>query len=207
MNVYLDNEPLSVEPATLARAIEVARDTADAKGRVVIEVKGDGSAVAADLLDNPPDNDAGIGELRLTSTPPGLFVRETLLEARTVLEDGIKAQQAAADAIQSGSLEEALEPLHQALQCWSLVRDVVERSQALLGETASSVSFEAPSGSMTGASCITRLSETLRDVRTALEQSDWSALSDALAYDLGDLAGDWRAMLEALGDRAVGPGA
>lgn len=207
MNVYLDNEPLSVEPATLARAIEVARDTADAKGRVVIEVKGDGSAVAADLLDNPPDNDAGIGELRLTSTPPGLFVRETLLEARTVLEDGIKAQQAAADAIQSGSLGEALDPLHQGLQCWSLVRDVVERSQALLGETASSVAFEAPSGSMTGAACITRLSETLRDVRTALEQSDWSALSDALAYDLGDLAGDWRAMLEALGDRAVGPGA
>ena len=202
MNVYLDDEPLPVEPPTIARAIEVARDTADARGRVVIEVKGDGRAVAADLLDNPPDTDAGLRELRLVSTPPGPFVRETLLEARTVLDDAVNAQEAAADAVQSGALEDALEPLHKALQCWSLVRDVVDQSQALLGQTASSVTFDAPDGPTTGEAAIARLSAALADVRSALERSDWSALSDALAYDLGDLSAVWRAMLEALGDRA-----
>jgi hypothetical protein len=204
MNVYLDDEPLQVEPPTLARAIEVARNAADARGRVVIEVKGDGRAVAADLLDNPPDTTAGLRELRLISTPPGPFVRETLLEARTVLDDAVQAQEAAADAIQSGSLEQALEPLHKALQCWSLVRDVVDQSQALLGQTASSITFNAPDGPTTGDASIARLSAVLADVRSALERSDWSALSDALAYDLGDLSLVWRAMLEALGDRADG---
>jgi len=203
MNVYLDDERLTVEPPTLARAIAVARDTADARGRVVIEVKGDGAPVAADLLDQPPDNDAGFGELRLVSTPPGLFVRETLLEARSVLDDGVAAQEQAAERIQSGSLEDALQPLQQALQCWSLVRDVVERSQALIGESPATIEFEGPGGPTTGGDCISKLTDALRDVRTALEQSDWSALSDALAYDLGDLAIAWRAMLEALSDRAA----
>ncbi len=206
MNVYLDDEPLRVEPPTLARAIQVARDTADARGRVVIEVKGDGVTVPGDLLDSPPDNDAGFGELRMLSTPPGPFVRETLLEARTVLEDAVRAQDQAAELVQAGTLGASLEPLHKALQCWSVVRDVVEQSQALLGESAGSVSFQGPRGTTTGEDCIARLSVALRDVRSALEQSDWSALSDALAYDLGELSGDWRSMLEALGDRAT-PGA
>ncbi len=203
MNVYLDNEPLRVEPPTLARAIEMARDAADARGRVVIEVKGDGVPVAADLLDSPPENDAGFGEVRMISTPPGIFVRETLLEARSVLDDAVRAQERAGEQIQSGELEAALEPLHEALACWSLVRDVVDRSQALLGQSASDVRFTGAGGELTGEACIARLGEALRDVRGALEQSDWSALADALAYDLGDLAGDWRAMLEALGDRAA----
>ncbi len=200
MIVYLDDVRLEPETPTLADAIELARRAALEHGRVIIEIKGDGAAVAADLLDNPEAHDASFNELRLVSTPPGPMAREILLEARDTLDSARLDQSTAAELIQTGSLADALDPLQSALEAWSLVREVVDKIQALTGIDPAGVVVEARGERSTGASCVVALTKALADLRAALRASDWSALADLLAYDLDEQADRWQAMLAAMAE-------
>ncbi len=205
MDVYLDDVRLEIENPTLSVAIDHARRAALEHGRVIIEVKGDGAPVAADLLDNPDAAPTPFSELRLVSTPPGPMAREILLEARDTLDSARADQAHAAELIQSGSLAEALDPLQSALEAWSLVREVVDKIQALTGADPAAVSVRARGATTTGAECVAALTRTLADLRAALRASDWSALSDLLAYDLDEQADRWKAMLASMADAAESP--
>ncbi|MEM7623637.1 MAG: hypothetical protein AAF235_10605 [Planctomycetota bacterium] len=85
MQVFLDDETITVEPASVARAIEVARELAERRGRMVIEVTGDGAAVPDDVLGDPPKDAGGYAELRLTSADPSSFIGVTLLDVADAL--------------------------------------------------------------------------------------------------------------------------
>jgi hypothetical protein len=194
MRVLLDEHPIEVEPATIARAIEVAREAAAERGRIVIEVLGDGAAVDPGLIDQPPADDAGLAELKLITAEPGAFVSVTLADAVTVLDEAGGMQQQAAEAIQAGRIEEALEPLRAALSAWAVIRDVVDKSSALLGIDPKGV--ETTGG--TGASAIDGLAGRLGEIRRALTEQDYGALSDVLAYDMPEQVEAWRGLLGAL---------
>lgn len=193
MKVFLDNEPLAVSPATVRAAIERAREAADAAGRLIVEVRGDGSPLGEGVLDDPPDSDHGLGELRMLSAAPGPFVRETLLETVGVLDQARAEQSLAAELIQGGKLGEALEPLGRVLELWGVVRDVVERSCALLGIDAGGVLV--PEHDTTGAACIAELMARLTSLKLAIAQQDWGGVSDELAYEMDALAVRWRSLV------------
>jgi len=198
MIVYLDDERIEPGAPTLGAAIELARRTAHERGRVIIEVKGDGAPLAAHLLDDPHAADASFAELHLVSTPPGPMAREILLEARDTLERARLDQTRAADLIQSGAIADALDPMQCALEAWSLVREVVDKIHALTGLDPVGVPVEIKGVRTTGRECVASLTDTLARLRLAVGASDWPALSDLLAYDLDEQADRWRAMLASL---------
>ena len=196
MRVLLDDHPIEVRPATIARAIEVGRDAAGARGRIVIEVLGDGASINPALLDDPPADSAGFVELKLVTADAGLFVSVTLTDALGVLDEIGRAQARAGEAILSGREEEALEPLGSALTGWGLIRDVVEKSSALLGLEPRAIEG--------GAEAIDALADRLSEIRRALTERDSSALGDVLAYDMPEQVERWRGLLSAMERRATG---
>lgn len=203
MDVYLDGQAIQVEPCSVSRALDVARERAQEAGRIVIEVRVDGTPASGELLDRPPKDTGGISELRMLTAAPGPFVQETLLNAAELLDQTKSDQDDAAELIQRGSVEEAFAPLQRALQSWAVVQQILDRSQQLLSIDAGSVVV----GDSTGMACISGLAERLKEVRRALAEEDWTALSDELAYEMDGQIDRWRQLLTALaGAAAVGEG-
>lgn len=202
MRVLLDDKPIEVEPVTVARAIEVARDAAVAEGRIVIEVLGDGRSVDPSVLDNPPDDSAGFAELKLVTADPGAFVSVTLSDAAGLLDEAARTQQRAVDMIFAGRDDEAMEPLQEAFRAWGVIRDVVDKSALLLSLDLRTIE----TGHGTGEGVISGLADRLGEIKRALTEGDTSALTDVLAYDMPEQVERWRGLLGAMERAASGKG-
>jgi hypothetical protein len=198
MHVFLDNRPLHPQP-TIAAALRSGVEEAGRTGRVVVEALLDGAAVAEDILENPPNEAIG-EELRLTSVDPSSLVRVTLLDAADALESAREEQRRSAELIQSGKVEEAMDPLSSALQTWQAVREAVEKSAALVRIPLDSVEFEGAAGSDRLLDLLAGLTSRLEEVKRSLSTQDWSALADVLAYDLTEQSDRWRTMLRSLAE-------
>lgn len=207
MRAYLDDQPLTVEPATVARAINAARDAAGERGRIVVEVLADGDAIADALLDAPPESDAGIGELRMTSAQPGLFVAVTLAEAADVLKRSNADRVSAAEAIDRGDMQEAGRMLSSVLGVWALAQDVLDKSASLMGLTPGQIEIPTgDGGSVRGQQRIDELVVVLNGVKAAVGEEDWTTISDLLHEDLAQQTDRWEAFLRATAELARGAG-
>jgi hypothetical protein len=198
MNVYLDGEPLAFpEPRTFASALRSASARAEAKGRVLVEVKIDGAHAPEAMIDEPPEEPVG-SDVRLVSVEPRSLVRVTLMDAVDALEAARDRQSRCAELIQTGKVEEALAPLSEAIQTWQTVRDAVEKSAAMLGMRLDELSAGSAERGMED--LIRSLATGLAEVRRSLSGEDWSALADVLAYDMGEQAEQWKAALTSAAD-------
>ena len=70
MPVYLDQQPMVVPHDSVAGAIEAARQVAEARGRLVIDVLLDGRRLIDEELHEPSSEPLGARELRFTSAEP-----------------------------------------------------------------------------------------------------------------------------------------
>jgi hypothetical protein len=185
---FLDDVPLSLDRATFAGAIEAASDSARSRGRIVSHVLLDGAPVSSALLLRPPEVPLG-REVRITSAAPHTAVppgapAPRLGRALEALEHAADLQAQAARCIMTSRLEESLQPLAGAIQGWQSVQQIVVEEMSW---AAGSEAFN---------SMLTDLAAKLREVHRSLEGQDWSALADALAYDMKEQADGWRMLLE-----------
>ena len=201
MQTFLDNKPLDCEHITFAAGLRAAADEAARTGRVIIEATLDGSAVADDILERPPEESLG-RELRLTSVEPRSLVRVTLMDAADALDAARQEQQAAAELIQTGKVDEALReggPVLRAMETWQAVREAVEKSAALLRIPLDEISMPGgASGTDTLIELIGALAGRLEEIKRSLTAEDWSGLADLLAYDLSEQAERWKTVLVSL---------
>lgn len=79
------------------------------------------------------------------------------------------------------------------------MRDVIEKSSALLAIDPRSIESKAG----TGAAIIDGLTEKLGEIKQALSTQDDSALADVLAYDMPEQVERWRGLLGALEQTAA----
>lgn len=196
MRLVIDGQTVSGDVTGVADALDLAREHASRRGRLIIEVYADGSP-AGKLLDSPPADAGGVGELGVTTADRSLFLGETLRDARDAL-DGVSADQAASAAmIDRGDIGAAIGSLRPVVEGWQAVRTIVAQSAALLGVELATIDED---GSIAG------LASDLIAMRDAVSREDWSALGDVLAYDLGERAGLWRTMIDGLIERSGAPG-
>lgn len=200
MRVFLDDQELTVARDSVAAALEAARARSEAHGRIIIEATADGRPIDDALLAEPPDDPAGLSEIRFVSTPPGPFVRVTVLDAAESLDQVKRDQAAAAAAIQTGRAADAVEPLRRVLEGWAIVRDVLDKSQQLVGATPADVAM--PDGG-TGQACVDELAARLGELRDAFQRDDWAEVGDVLAYEMSAQADRWQVMLRAYAERVV----
>jgi len=209
MKALLDGKSLAADRETLAGVVEAGTARAGESGRVIVEVWVDGEVVSSELLADPPETDLTGREVLLTSAEPRGLVSETLRDASDVLGQTRQGQVECAELIQQGALEEAFQRLPRLLQEWQMVQEVLIGSARLLGEPVDEL---APGGGgEEGEAGIEKAIETLgnllQEVKGALGREDWAALSDVLAYDLNEAAGEWCDMLDGIAARVEGKGA
>jgi hypothetical protein len=115
--------------------------------------------------------------------------------ARTALDAARRHQADAARLIQEGNLTGCMQPLSHGLRQWQQARDAADSLlKAAPPESAQVEEAERLSA---------ELAQCLGEVKRALGVEDWSALSDALAYDLDTLAARWQTLLVSLSDRSA----
>ncbi len=207
MRVLLDGAELAVETPSLRSALETAAATAAANGRVIVEVYADGAPVPAGDLASPSTEPMGASELQLTSADPRSLVAVTLHDAGDAVSQLRAEQSQAAEAIQSGKIDEAISMLSRVLGVWQAAHDAVEKGAALLAIDLDAMVLELPGGGReTVGPRVQSLAGKLGELKRAVVDRDWTALSDTLAYDLDEESAAWASMLHAMGD-AVQQGA
>jgi hypothetical protein len=126
-------------------------------------------------------------------------VRQTLLDAAEALERVVGDQKASAELIQQGKIQEAMPPLSSSLQTWQVVREVLEKSAALIRLPLEAMEFPGgASGSDRILELISSLAVRLEEVKRSLSAEDWTSLADVVAYDLSEQAERWRTALQSL---------
>ena len=117
--------------------------------------------------------------------------------AQTAIEsiELLKAdQEAGAQQIRSGELEDAMQTLQAIMEGWLAMRDVVDQITQIAQIDISTVQV----GNETGSDSVQSLSNALAEVRETLQNEDWSSLGDVIEYDLSELAGKWATLLQSL---------
>ncbi len=196
MRLWIDSIELEAS-SSISDALDTAREHSEQSGRLIIDILADGQPIDDALLENPPSDTAGIGELRLTTTDPVAFLTETLHSARETITLVREDQGTAADHLRTGQLEPAVESLTAVLTGWQAVRDVVGQSAALAEIDLGAITFAGT----TADACIAKLGQTLGEIRTNLTSQDWSSLGDTIEYDLDEQAQQWDEMLLAMAQR------
>lgn len=191
MKVYLDDEPMELDTPSLRDAFSSAVELAGTRGRVIVDVLIDGTPVPGDLIADPPDEPMAGDELRFTSAEPQAMVRETLMDAVDALDQVCGQQRSAGDLVMAGRVEAVPEALEQILGIWQAVVLAVQRSTELLGLDLDSLEF----GGLPVRDQIKAMGGHLSEMIRAVDQRDWSALGDALSFDLCEQAERWQGML------------
>jgi hypothetical protein len=172
VQVLLDGQTLAIAKPTLAAALRAAVDAAHGRGRIIVEIKRDGLPVPPEDLESPTA-DLGNARLDFTSEDPRDLVRRSLEDAAAIM---------------------ALTVLSQCFAAWQGVHDVLSRGTTVLAT--------APGGTKLGEGQVepatAELRQHLRSLKDALENEDWSAVADLLAYDLDAAAERWHTLLSAL---------
>lgn len=200
MRVYLDNQDMGVTAVSLADGLKAGVAAAEAGGRVVIEMKADGAEIGDAELERAAEPTA-ISELRLVSADARTLVRVTLHDAADALAEAKARQDSASELVQAGETQKALDELQEALGLWQLVRGTLDKSAELLSLRLEQTVVRGPDGAeLRLAAEADALKVSLGSIKAALETQDWSALSDALSYDMDQRVATWQRMLRALGD-------
>jgi hypothetical protein len=202
MRVLLDNEQLTIDRPSVALALDAARGEAIRRGRIVIEATADGAQISDDLLTSPPDDDGGLAEIRFVTVESGPFISVTLSDAADALAETATAHHEAARLLDQGEEAQASGQLQGVLATWAMASDVVQKAGLLLGIDPGSVAVTTEAGPTDGAACIEGLRARFEEVRDAVKDGDWAAVSDVLGHDLDQELERWTALMRALGDRA-----
>lgn len=193
MRTLLDGQPVPDAGSTLGSALDAVRTRVGE--RIVIEATADGLPVPPEHLDHPPASHPYAAELAFRTADPALVAIEALHEARQTLDELAPRHTEAADLIQSGKTDQALDVLSHLLRGWT----ELHRTAALVTATARCAS--PASGQATGAAiepAAAELAGLLSEIKTALGAQDWPGLSDTLAYDMQPLVERWRTALVAM---------
>ena len=200
MRIVVDNESLTANPGSIAEALSTARLNAEQRGRVVIEALLDGEPLTDAQLSDPSTAPRNSGEMRFATAEPAELVGSTLLGVADTLADVKQEQQAAAELLTLGKMSEAMDRLHRALRTWEGVRQAVIDGTTLMGMSVETTRVQTPTGERAMSDQVRALATSLGEVKRAFGAEDWSALADALGYDMQERADQWRETLIALAE-------
>ena len=194
MRILLDDTPCDLKAKTVGEAIDAAAEVARRLGRLIIEVTVDDTLWAEVELSSPKRLEASAEVVRLTSAEPRQLVNEAFTDAAEALADADELQQEAARLVQSDQYTVSMDKLNDALSIWLSVQEAIVKGSRIVGIDLDDVVV----GERSINASISRLNEWLLVIRNALTDSDQIALADTLLYELPEVVGEWRSILERL---------
>lgn len=189
MQTFIDGQLLTTTApiSTLGAALAAVRERAG--DRLVIEVEADGVSVPGEHLSQPPATSPYAAVLKFKTADAATLLRDSLMYASTSVRELRPRQIAAAEMIQSSKTADAMVALTDVLACWEQAKQVLQ--------LAGTLGVTAPSGlgDREVSAAVGELGRNLEEIKRCLRDQDWSALSDALAYDMPTLSDRWGTML------------
>lgn len=198
MQVTLDQQPCDVAASTVWDAIAEASAIAQANGRMIIEVVVDGTPIGESDMSALQREARGASSVELTSANVTALVAEVFAEAEESLTQAEALQIQAAQKLETGAQVDAMTTLSEAVTIWQTAQRALVLGMEAMNECGRDVkekSFD---------DAVHQLREQLDGVCDSLRQQDMIALSDALMYELPACIAQWRAMLQALRQQALG---
>lgn len=204
MKAFLDGAELKLPSPTLRVALSLARESAEASRRVIVEATIDGEPCRNDWLESPPETEMPNAEVRFVSAEPTSLVSTTFSELADVLLSAKTAQIEVCEDLRGGRYDKAFTQLEEIVGVWEMVRRGVEEGTRLVGLPLEHFLVSAgttPAGErdsrvelLTGH--VGRLVDLLADLKSAVQSKDWAGLADLLGHDLVDAADSWRRILK-----------
>lgn len=182
----------------VAEAIEIGRAFVSSRQRVIIEVKLDGRMLSGEELEQSLVI-SQVQECQFVTADPRELVEVSLLDAAAAIENNRARQLSAAELLQAGKLDEAMNELADVVEVWNAVCQVAEQGPALAGLDPMGVEIRLEDGSRGRLEGYVReLSSTLSELKGALGLQDWSAAADLLMADMDQHGEKWGEILQKL---------
>lgn len=193
MSVTVDHQPLPVEQLGLKTI-----------GQVLAHIQKEKKLVVQVLVDGQEPDLSRLDELKAAPLLGHTIFIETSQPQQIALEalDAIESQLAQADHLTSLAIEllrenqnaKAIEKLRGCFSSWQHAQESILKVAQLLRVDLSRVLVDGrPFTQVIG-----EFAEQLRLVKSALENRDFVALLDALAYELADSSDRWRAAIRSI---------
>jgi len=198
MKVFLDEMPLGRQPATVADALRAAAQSAELVGRIIVSVAADGRAINEAELSQLELANTAVAELRLISADPHTLIREVFQDAQHALLTLTSLQRAAADACATGDSQATMAQLGGVVETWKAVRDALSKGAELLSLDLDTFRYSHQGRDHLATAQVTALAAALDLLLSGVRAQDWSAVGDALSYDLDPLATSWGALFAEL---------
>lgn len=196
MNVLLDGKPLVPDQPGVSGAVQAAILATEGRGRVVVEVFGDGRPLSDDELQSATPALHELIDIR--SAPVAWLLADTFAGAADRLAAAENLQRDAGHAIQAGNAEESVPKIQAAFECWQTAHGAVEQSLKL-ADLAGDATQQIVQKSGLAADALqprtAALAQGLNGVKDAIGREDWSAISDLLLHDLHRECMAWQSLL------------
>lgn len=193
MAVTVDREPLAVNDLGLLTV-----------GQVLSHLQRDNRLVVQLLIDGEEPAPAELGRVRQTildghtlyietADPRGLAL-EVLDEVARQIEESEPLKAEAAELLQKNLANRAMEKLSGCLRVWQDAGQSIEKTAELLRIDLRTLQVdEQPLERL-----LSRVSDQLRQIKSALEQRDFVSLSDLLLYEMADSSQQWLSAVAAM---------
>jgi hypothetical protein len=196
MRVLLDAKPCETNAASVGAAIAGAAAIAEEHGRVLVEVVVDGTIWGDEQFGSVEACAGTAEEICLTSADLQELVRQTLSDGSSALLDADRLQREAARLLHEDDLPQAMTRLGEALAIWQSLYEAVLKSAGALELDLALIKV----GDGTAQESVERLAATLHTLRETVRANDPVGIADTLLYDLPDVVGEWRAVVQSLLD-------
>ena len=197
MRVLLDDQPCTTEVTTIGEAVAVAADAAEQAGRLVVEVRVDGTPLSEEELQEHGRLESGADEVQLLTTTMNALLGETFTHAAEALVEADAIQQQAAEQMQAGNPADGMQRLLEALEIWGGIRDAVVKGLALADISPEEIRIEE----VGLPDAIGALQVRLGGLKAAMVAEDVAATCDCLLYDLPESTREWTTILAGLANR------
>ena len=194
MRVILDDQPCNSAATSVAQAVADAAASVETRGRVIVEVLVDGTALTEEDLGSEELQSRDADEVAMVSADLKELVDGTLTHASEALVEADHLQRHAAERLQSDDRVAAMTSLNDALSIWLAVHEAVMKSAAALDIDVDRLPVRGQSMEKR----IEHLNEHLQAIQSALRGDDPVALSDTLLYELPEVVNQWREVLDVM---------
>lgn len=162
-------------------------------GRVVIEVKVDGTPVTGSALDDDRPT-AASSDIRVYSARPSDLVVGILEDVRNQLDASQQMQQQAAEHLQQDQPAKAMDLVKQSINGWL-------QAQQAVGQSAQLLQLDLQAIRVDDQSVIERMAEliaSLTELKDTVVANDFVTLADALQYEWPEITDRWNTAIGAI---------
>lgn len=191
--IHIDDQPSTLSVTSMRELLAAVSDELAPTGRVVVEVRVDGTSITGPGLDDDQPT-AAASDIRVYSAKPSDLVVGILEEVRAQLAESSKMQTQAAEFLQQDDPTKAMDLVKESINAWLQAQQAVGQSAQLLQLDLQAIKVEDQS-------VIERMNEliaSLTELKDIVVANDFVALADALQYEWPDITDRWDAALGAI---------